>query len=758
MFSESTQKQLLLISGVLTAVGGLIGAGIEITNKIKGLPFSLSVALYAGIFLVGIWILVKWRTRYSRLLKPDALRLDRDNAEHLVGRADDINYLLQQCLGKQITFLEGESGCGKSALVRAGLLRKLKDDKSVQPLLLDDWWVDDWERSPFKALKSALTTNGTVGSDANANPTDGQLKSAGRHLPALADAEQELIRLNDEEMRTPLIIFDQFDDYQARNRERFLPIKTWLDPGTLRQNNPFWGLVAGLLEQDKLRCLFVTRSDTAAGLSSVQFFGSVQAFRLDRVRSPYIAELLKRLTEGTAAARVIADPDAGWTKLVERVIRDISQQDVILPQQLKIALGGIQSLKRLNVREYERVGGAAGIEAFYVEEQINGTARKVGLAPSQVRAMLVDLIDPLNPTKTRSRGKEDLLAVLAKAIGQPVTGAEFNNALVELERGEMLRSASDPESGRNTYRLDHDYLTRGVLAAERRANRWHYLLEDKAKVFQDAGTLWKKWKALLPVWMQCSLVWARMRGRFRYGNRRTYALLSLARLPARIFSVGGSFVLVLGLLMLWILWNMENMTRATIASYFKEIHSTTDPDIIRYNTRQFEQSVHTLDLYARKEPLAIPGQLIDTMNSTTNTDQMSALQGALVDVTSGLEPEEARTLASSIIQKIQNASGAAHLIALTRAFAAISVQLKPENARAVVESLREAIKVEGDPNRRHALGMALAAISSQLNPEEVAALDGSIVQAIEGGQTLPQRPAADERRSAPGEPESPRNK
>src|SRR5208337_725717 len=278
MISDSTQKQLLLISGVLTAVGGLIGTGNEIINSIKGLPLSASVALYAAIFIFGIWMLVKWRTRHSHLLKPDALRLDRDNAEHLVGRADDINYLLQQCLAKQIVFLEGESGSGKSALVRAGLLRKLRDDKSVQPLLLDDWWVNDWERSPFKALKSALTTNGAVGSDANAKPTDSQAKSAGRHLPAFADVEQELVRLN--------------------------------DAATLRQSNPFWDMVAGLLEQDKLRCLFVTRSDTAAGLSSVQFFGSVQAFRLDRVRSPYIAELLKRLTDGTATAPVIADPES----------------------------------------------------------------------------------------------------------------------------------------------------------------------------------------------------------------------------------------------------------------------------------------------------------------------------------------------------------------------------------------------------------------------------------------------------------------
>ena len=409
MVSESTQKQLLLFSGILTALGGVIGAGIEIINKIKGLPLSASVAVYVTIFLLGVWMLVKWRTRHSRLLKPDALRLDRGNAEHLVGRAEFINDLLQRCLAKQIVFLEGESGSGKSALVLAGLLPKLKDNKSVLPLLLTERWVDDWDGSPFQALKSALITSGAVGRDATTKPTDGQLQPGARRISTLADVERELVRLNDEEMRTPLIIFDQFDDYQARNRERFLPKNTWLDPASLRQSNPFWDMVARLLEHEKLRCLFVTRSDTGAGLAAVEFLGPVQPMHLDRVGSPYITELLARLTEGSPATPIIADPDAGWSWLRDRIIGDISEHSVVLPQQLKIMLAGIQNLKWLNIAQYEQAGGASGIEASYVEQQINRTARIVELDASQIRAMLVALIDPVNLSKTWSRGKKETL-------------------------------------------------------------------------------------------------------------------------------------------------------------------------------------------------------------------------------------------------------------------------------------------------------------------------------------------------------------
>jgi hypothetical protein len=333
--------------------------------------------------------------------------------------------------------------------------------------------------------------------------------------------------------------------------------------------------------------------------------------------------------------------------------------------------------------------------------------------------------------------KEDLLAVTAKASGQPVASDDLDNALEELEHGEMLRSSSDPESGRTTYRLDHDYLTRGVLTAERRADRWHYLLEDRAKGFQDASTLWKKWKALLPVGTQCRLAIARLRGQFSYGNRRSYVLWSLARLPARMLGLVGSFVLVLLLLSVPLSWKMRSMARVGIDSFFKEIHSVTDSRQIHDRTRAFKSEVLMFASQESEETHATAGRIIETMRSTSNSDQMSALQEALVDVTSDLRPEEVQTLGSSILREIQNTTDAAQINALSRAFAAISFKLRPENAQALAELILHAIKGGGDPNQRHALGLGLSAISSQLKPEQVGMLDGSIVEAIQGGRPSP---------------------
>ena len=478
----------------------------------------------------------------GRLLKPDAFRLDRDNSEHLVGRAEDIDNLVQQCRAKTIVFLEGESGSGKSALVRSGLLPRLKGDKSILPLMLADLWIDHWEEGPVRALKDAMIQSGAFDPVEMVKLGKGEKKAAARPVSTLSIIERQLARLNDEQGRTPLIIFDQFDDYQGRNRERFLPKHTWLSPQTLTRENVFWEVMARLLKKEKVRCLFVTRSDAAAGLTSVQFLGPVQALRLDRVRSPYIAELLTRLAEGKPGTPVIAYPETGWNKLRDRIVRDISNHEVVLPQQFKIVLGGIQSLTRLSITEYERVGGASGIEVLHVERQISGTARKAGLMESQVRAILVTLVDASNPTKTRSCTTGELASAASKMGGQQVTAEKLNIALEELERGELLRSASELESGVTAYRLDHDYLTRGIMAAEQRANRWRYLLEDGANAFETAGSHFMRWKAMLPIGTQFRLAWERLHGTIRYGAQRHYALTSLVRfLPIVLLFVAVSY-------------------------------------------------------------------------------------------------------------------------------------------------------------------------------------------------------------------------
>jgi hypothetical protein len=543
MISERAEKRLLLISSIITALVAILGGttdflkkAIALVTDINELPSFAFWLAYIGLFILAAFLLYRWHTRHSLLLKPEALRLDRNNAQQLVGRAEDIETLYQQCLANQIVFLEGESGSGKSALVRAGLLPRLREEKSILPLMLIDLWVEQWERGPLQALRTAMIQNDIIDLDQS------NYQEAPQQDPtslSLNFSLEEALKKESDRGRTALVIFDQFDDYQARNRERFLPKSTWLDPASLRRENSFWALMAKLLENDKVRCLFITRSDAAAGLSSVQFLGPVQALRIDRIPEQYITELLNRITAGDTQSPVISNPEDGWYRLRDQIVMDIARQGVILPQQLKVVLGGLQNLRRLSVADYSRAGGAAGLEALYVEQQIQGTARKIGLETQQIRALLVALIDPENSTKTRSRSKEQLAAAITPT---PKTGSidarVVDLSLSELERGEMIRSASDPISGELAYQLDHDYLTRGVAAAERRANKWQYILSDCSRAYESAGSLIKRWKTLLPAPLQCRLAWERLRGALHYGEHRDYALVSLIKVLPIIAVIG----------------------------------------------------------------------------------------------------------------------------------------------------------------------------------------------------------------------------
>ncbi len=58
--------------------------------------------------------------------------------------------------------------------------------------------------------------------------------------------------------RTPLILLDQFDDYQLRHHERFLSRKSWLKPGRLSEQNSFWREIRELLTSGTIHLVVVT--------------------------------------------------------------------------------------------------------------------------------------------------------------------------------------------------------------------------------------------------------------------------------------------------------------------------------------------------------------------------------------------------------------------------------------------------------------------------------------------------------------------
>ena len=103
-------------------------------------------------------------------------------------------------------------------------------------------------------------------------------------------------------------------------------------------------------------------------------------------------------------------------------------------------------------------------------------------------------------------------------------------AINYLRQEDVLRERNDPDTGRKVVQLYHDYLSRAVLEAERRADRWPTVARERQRAFDEAGdSLPRRWRGLLTPWQQIRLLIERLRGRFRYGETRGFAAASTIR-------------------------------------------------------------------------------------------------------------------------------------------------------------------------------------------------------------------------------------
>ena len=208
--------------------------------------------------------------RQSRLEQPDKFKFVATVPESLVGRVDDLERLLRVVTQNRIVLLDGESGCGKSALVAAGLVPRLQGADGLLPILVRDWG-DDWIRGPLAAMLEALY--GALTPERRGRIKWARAPDLAASAKALAtDLSERLDAVSKTLHRRLLLIADQFDDYQTRHREHCLDADgNWLAPAELTETNLFWRLVCSRLLHGELHLLAVTRADTASGLACLRF-------------------------------------------------------------------------------------------------------------------------------------------------------------------------------------------------------------------------------------------------------------------------------------------------------------------------------------------------------------------------------------------------------------------------------------------------------------------------------------------------------
>jgi hypothetical protein len=338
MAVEGTAKLVQTTTGLIGILGGLLSAVAAFDAQIRSAfvvfehPGPVGLILLGAVLLaLGLTLFLLSRRKASQLIDPDALRLDPRRPEHLIGRGDDVRLVQEKCMARPFVFLVGDSGAGKSALVRAGLMPALQTEGRLLTIYID-MANFDWDGGASEALADRFWRSLSA-SDREA------LNAVGP--PTLADLPRLLATCYPTRGRTPLVILDQIHDYQLRHRERFLPPanKSWISAAELIRTNSFWGLIAPLVQARCIHVLAITRSDNADGLESLRLVTDPIVARLDPLPAGFVLRIIDQLTTRPAGApSVIEKPEAGWDRLRLRLAQDLERGGAVLPQQLKVTL------------------------------------------------------------------------------------------------------------------------------------------------------------------------------------------------------------------------------------------------------------------------------------------------------------------------------------------------------------------------------------------------------------------------------------
>lgn len=518
---RSPTELLQAVGGFLTVLGTVTAAIVGYLGWIEAvLPASVHVSsltrnvVATAILAPGLFIAWRILRPRSRLANAEALWVQADRPEHLVGRTEDIRLLMRACQQHGLVYLVGESGGGKTALVKAGLIPGLND---FHPVYLDIWG-EEWDTGPTRSLREALVRS-LKADDLQAIAAGGLDDTS--IFPALQKLSPKL-------GRRPLVVLDQFDDYQNAHRDRFLVDNAWINSDTLVLRNRFWQQLGSLVRAGDIHVLVVTRADAADGLESVRLTDKPSVYRLYRLGRAVVELLLDRLTlprDGQPAA--IENPEGGWLTLRTRLAADLAEEGGVLPARMRLVFAGLGNLRPLSVAALEKVGGIHALEAAQIRRHVLETARSSGLAEAAVRKILVSLVEG---SKTVQRTLPAICAITAQyAAGQDGL-RRTEAALANLVTQEIVRELPANGAGEATYLLTHDYLCAAVLEIDREANRWLELLNSRTRAFADASTFARKWDALMPPTLSLRLLGHRLRGEFRYSSHRGFALKSLLKM------------------------------------------------------------------------------------------------------------------------------------------------------------------------------------------------------------------------------------
>jgi hypothetical protein len=683
------------VLGVVATVSDGVQKWLNDVLQLVGISFPGRVqavgALTTAACALLIWRSVRRFARASRLEQPDAFTLHPATPDTLIGRKEDLSQLINSVKLHRLVLLDGESGCGKSALVSAGLIPVLTDAGGLLPVAIREWG-DDWVRGPLAnaldALYHALSPAERERLGWTAQP---DLTAAAPMLTT--DLGGRLEAVFHTLGRRALLIADQFDDYQARHRGRFLDQDgNWLTPSALAASNPFWGLVSAGLNKCALHLLVVTRADNAAGLSCVRFLGEdlTVTRTLARVEPDYLHPLLAHITADNGNAEVVSHPEGGWVALRDRIEADLKMEGAILMQQVRTVMLGLRQLALLTPKHYLAAGGLHGVETLVISRALERAGHRVGGGAEGRRlaaTVLGELVLPGRPDQAPKAQR----APLSRLCGIVGDASRTVAILGELQHDEVVRPAETLGSD-SVWQLDHDYLARAVLKEARNTDRWAIALSEGKAHYEAAAGSWRsRYAALLPFTTLMRLCWERLQNRLKFGRAADYALMSavkpaLVALCVALAGAGAYF---------------QNHDRQLTLEAYQLIN--------RYAAEDGKQAV----LLTWQAPEPLRRRIRELLRDDGGQLQL-ALRVGWHRAHAGSEPARAQEVTSVLIQYLAHEQGPGAVYTLAQAYQELVGRLdNPAKLRAEAAVLRGRLEQEHNRNIVSELAQAYTAATAQ---------------------------------------------
>ena len=377
--------------------------------------------------------------------------------------------------GHPFLMVTGASGSGKSSMVRAGLIPRLKQIGGLSNLgaalryviVTPSQLQDDWSRVFSGALfgETALEDELTAGDFPQPAILAAQLARAdasavGPLIRALQRAGQKVA---DEEQRskvpkvTLLICIDQFEEIFLWSRQQAEAFLSLLSAMVEAEDQPF--LVVATMRSDFRHRL--TEYPALARLTGTgDLVGPEDAERIIELNLPSAADLREMILRPAAAAGLHFENRPGGRDLADMIERDARPEAMPAVQFLLAQLYEKRNDRLLTLAAYDELKGVAGVMAQTGEaifQELDESARKA--FPRVVRALV-------------AKARRDLPAAARRVREEAFDGDAAARRLIE-----RLVAARLVVADRGTFKFAHDSVFLGW-------DRLREQIEEEERLFE----------------------------------------------------------------------------------------------------------------------------------------------------------------------------------------------------------------------------------------------------------------------------------